>query len=325
MKAYVAYKLPNSKETISQFGVASAYTELAEALESDNFIFNSFDNQTNYQLSNLKNCKLSEIEIYFNTDNNVISNQKDYLTNCSELINFLTQNPIDKVILSRIKKIKNTFNPIELFTALNTLYKNTFNYIISIEGVGTWIGSTPEILLTTHKGNFKTVSIAGTKHSESDNWGNKELEEQQIVTDYIANTLMHNSVKFNQSATQTIKAGSVYHLKTTFEGHIQANEFPNLIKALHPTPATCGLPKTNAQQHIKKTERHQRKFYTGFLGPTSKESTNLFVNLRCLEVQKEYSYLYLGGGITSQSLAIDEWHETENKANTLLKAISSLS
>jgi len=324
MKGYVAYKLPDTDEVTIQAGVTSSYIDLNEIIQTDSFLFNAFNSQTNYQLTNLKGCQLNDIKIYHNTDDNYIIPQNEYITICSELIDFLNHNELDKVILSRLKKIDTNFFPIELFKILNKNYTNTFNYLISIEGIGTWIGSTPELLLARNEDHFKTVSIAGTKESKDIKWGVKELEEQQIVTDYISKTLQNNSISFIKSDTKTIKAGHVYHLQTKFEGEIN-NNFSNLIKALHPTPATCGLPKLEAKSHIESIEQHNRKFYTGFLGPTSKTNSNLFVNLRCLEIQKQHSFLYLGGGITAQSIAENEWNETENKANTLLEAISLLS
>ncbi len=323
MKSYIAYRLPNSNNVTIQKGIASNYTNLGKVIDQNSFLFNAFNDKINYQITTLEDCQLNDFEIYNNTDANYCINQTEYLTVCNELIDYLNTKDLKKVILSRLKKIDSKFNAIELFEALNTYYKNTFNYIISIEGMGCWIGSTPEMLLTKKGTNFKTVSIAGTKHSKQTEWGKKEIEEQQIVTDYISKTLATKSINFSQSKSQTIKAGHVFHLRTEFEGKIK-NNLSNLINALHPTPATCGLPKLKAKAHIESIEKHNRKFYTGFLGPTSKENTNLFVNLRCLEVQNSQCYLYLGGGITAQSIAMDEWSETENKANTLLRVISTL-
>lgn len=76
-----------------------------------------------------------------------------------------------------------------------------------------------------------------------------------------------------------------------------------------------------AQQFIKGTERYDRKYYTGFLGPCNMDSkTNLFVNLRCAEVFSDSVNLYIGGGITKDSKPEKEWEETELKSKTLLFA-----
>ena len=47
------------------------------------------------------------------------------------------------------------------------------------------------------------------------------------------------------------------------------------------------------------------------------DTTNLFVNLRCTELFANAVNLYVGGGITKDSIPEAEWEETELKAKTL--------
>ena len=46
--------------------------------------------------------------------------------------------------------------------------------------------------------------------------------------------------------------------------------------------------------------------------------TNLYVNLRCMQINQDHISLYIGGGITAASMAEKEWEETQRKAQTLL-------
>jgi isochorismate synthase len=55
---------------------------------------------------------------------------------------------------------------------------------------GTWIGATPEVLLSIENEEVKTISLAGTKKSNDESaWNAKEKEEQAIVTQFIEQTL----------------------------------------------------------------------------------------------------------------------------------------
>ncbi len=91
---------------------------------------------------------------------------------------------------------------------------------------------------------------------------------------------------------------------------------------MHPTPAVCGIPLDSAKQFIKQTEGYDRKYYTGFLGPCNVNGkTNLFVNLRCAELFANNINLYIGGGITKDSIPEKEWEETELKSKTLLSVL----
>jgi isochorismate synthase len=93
---------------------------------------------------------------------------------------------------------------------------------------------------------------------------------------------------------------------------------------LHPTPAVCGLPKENAKQFILENEGYERKFYSGFLGELNLNTilnkvvdSDLFVNLRCMEIERHKVHLYIGCGITKDSNPEKEYIETANKAMTM--------
>ena len=130
------------------------------------------------------------------------------------------------------------------------------------------------------------------------------------------------------------------HFQTDVNARLKQNiSLSALIKNLHPTPATCGLPKDNAKSFILENENYNRKYYTGFLGELNfkqkstrnknrrnvennayaliKNETNLYVNLRCMQIKNNKATLYVGGGITKDSNPELEWQETVNKTNTM--------
>lgn len=248
--------------------------------------------------------------------------KSEYLKICEKLISDLKKSKLDKVVLSKLKIIPFKDSPEKVFEKLNQKYTSTFNYLISIEGVGCWMGATPELLFNLNNNQFNSVSLAGTKTDISQQWGNKELEEQQIVTDFIHQQLKESCTDIAVDGPNTMNAGTFYHLQTKFTAQTKFENWQNLINNLHPTPATCGLPQQLAKDHIVSIEPHNREFYTGFLGPVNSSKMSLFVNLRCMQILNENAILYLGGGITAQSNSNDEWDETEKKSETLLKVIS---
>ena len=64
------------------------------------------------------------------------------------------------------------------------------------------------------------------------------------------------------------------------------------------------------------------KFYAGYLGLWNPDeaSCNLFVNLRCLEVEEYKINIYVGCGITGESNPEKEFLETEHKSQ-IMKSI----
>ena len=92
----------------------------------------------------------------------------------------------------------------------------------------------------------------------------------------------------------------------------------DLLQELHPTPAVCGLPKEEAFRFIPDNEGYDRSYYSGFTGWLDTEGhTDIYVNLRCMEIKPGEAILYAGGGILASSEVESEWMETGDKMNTM--------
>jgi len=154
-------------------------------------------------------------------------------------------------------------------------------------------------------------------------WGTKEKEEQQFVVDSILEEFNQITKNITIGDTVTQKAGDLLHLKTPISGELNsAKGLNSLIDLLHPTPAVCGLPKQKAKEFILKNEDYDRKYYTGFLGEVKpKGNSQLFVNLRCMELNENQVSIYIGGGITAHSKPLKEWEETISKSEVMKRIL----
>lgn len=246
---------------------------------------------------------------------------------------FIASGKARKVIAARVLTMPRPegFNEVKLFTALCSAYAHAFVSLVYTPQYGMWVGASPEVLLTGANNRFTTYSLAGTKANTAANlktgWGDKEKEEQAIVSRYIGQSVARVTkqppvVKGPVTAT----AGNLLHLLTTFTyNNVPADKWPQLVKALHPTPAVAGLPQRAAIQFITSAEPNPRSFYSGYLGPVNLDGRiNLFVNLRCMQVFKNKLAIYVGCGITADSEPAKEWNETGIKSQTLLNVIAGI-
>lgn len=261
----------------------------------------------------------------------------------------IKENKLKKVVLSRKRTFSKTIeNPIAVFKKLLHTYTNAFVYIWYHPKVGLWLGATPETLLSVENKRVHTMSLAGTqpyKEASDVTWGNKEIEEQQLVTDTIVSRLQPLVEEIVVGDVVNHRAGNLLHLKTAISAKLDTSQvtLQSIIKALHPTPAVCGLPVEEAKAFILKNEGYDRSFYTGFLGELNikrettrsrtrrnvenlayrsiKKKTHLFVNLRCMEQTANGVHVYIGGGITGASIPEAEWEETVHKLGTMGKVL----
>ena len=258
-------------------------------------------------------------------------NQAEYTQMAEPLIRMIRDGEFEKVVLSRA--IGAALPPHrslgEILLKLKARVSNAFVCLVNLPGVGTWMGATPELLLTKRNGHFLTVSLAGTLPRNGDNdvpWTAKELREQEIVTEFIEAQLKTVGIEnFTKSGPFTSFAGNVAHLKTEIEfsaAKAQA-ELGRFINALHPTSAVCGSSREKAREFILDQEKHNREYYCGFLGEWNMSGrVNLYVNIRCMKLIGDKACLFVGGGITTDSIVEKEWEETQHKAQTLLGVLN---
>lgn len=288
---------------------------------------------TNKNISNKKN-QLP----FFKTE--LASRPKDdknkYLETVEKAIEAIQKGVMEKIVPGRGKEIhlEQSFSLVESFNRLCGKYPNAFVSLVSTRESGTWLGASPELLVSVDKDNkFKTAAVAGTQALTPDAdlrqiaWTQKEIEEQALVSRYIINCFKKIRLReFQEHGPKTWKAGNLLHLKTDFEVDMNATNFPLLgsvmLQLLHPTSAVCGMPREESLAFLQQHESFDRAYYSGYLGPVNiQNETQIFVNLRCLQWLGEKAILYAGAGVTGDSIPEKEWEETEMKLNTLLNVI----
>jgi isochorismate synthase len=52
-----------------------------------------------------------------------------------------------------------------------------------------------------------------------------------------------------------------------------------------------------------------------------KTASELFVNLRCMQLKNKQALVYVGGGVTKDSNPELEWEETVNKTQTMMSVL----
>ena len=335
----VIYKKPNEATIIGLFQKNDTLFEVDDFTEKG-FVFTSFDGNKTVLIPENQSEIISVI--WEKNKSEIVGKEAD-LINESDKNNFenlvskgivaIANNEFKKVVLSRKETVNLVdFDLVDAFEKLTQLYSSTFVYCFFHPKVGIWLGATPEQLLKVKRNRFETIALAGTQKNEDSNeviWQTKEKEEQQFVTDYIVAKLEKVASKVSISKPYSIKAGSIWHIKTDISGVLNSDlNLREVTQLLHPTPAVCGLPKEKAKAFILENENYDRTFYTGYLGELNssfaldKVSSDLFVNLRCMEICGSQANLFMGCGITKDSIPEKEWEESINKSASMKRILN---
>lgn len=319
---FVRYRFPK-QEIVTKTGIF----QVKQAHEiKTGFVFTDFRREHIYQLEEQHSDEA--LAFHFFDEKPVVFTPREYYLQAHELLNGINVFQMGKAVFSRIKQV--TFDEtkaLDFFDALCEKYPQASVYLVSSRLFGTWVGASPEILLETHQEHLFTMSLAGTKRTDDADfeWRNKEKTEQALVTDFIVETLEKNKLcDIETTDPYDFEAGPVTHIRTDISARLTEKSAWEIAFQLHPTPAVSGLPRDRALELIETVEIHNRSLYSGMFGWISPEHVKLYVNLRCAQIQKPFTYLYLGGGFTADSIPEEEWIETENKSKTLMNVMEQL-
>lgn len=349
--SFALYRLPWTDEPIlvlQKSGEVETFESLSELNGKRGFVLTSFghsrpgvlirpDNvardweQIGEVLAELPELEASEPEegeksVYVDG----ISNQQRYAEAFHRFIEPLQQGRFKKLVLSRCEEHE-LADGFSLLTAFVNACNNYPRMMISLTHTpvtGTWLGCTPEIILSGQENQWHTVSLAGTMPMNGETmpeyWSVKNKEEQAFVSEYIRKTIKKFGTKLTENGPYTARAGQLVHLKTDFHFCLKNTErLGDILNELHPTPAVCGLPKQETYDFILSNEGYDRGYYAGVIGWIDpQEHTTLYINLRCMHVNGRTAQLYAGGGILASSTLETEWDETLHKMDTMKRIIT---
>ena len=117
---------------------------------------------------------------------------EEYESQVAAMVAALKQGQVRKMVLSRtITLQERAYEKAAVwYTALADRYPEAFVFLVFVPGKTCWLGATPEIFLRQSAAGTETMALAGTRRvGTSGAWGQKEIEEQAIVTEYMAELL----------------------------------------------------------------------------------------------------------------------------------------
>lgn len=353
-RPFVLFSKP-ARPSIKAYIQTNKETFTIKDYSESGFVFAPFDSKKNsyyipFDTSTIIEIEQQDFEVSLQPSAlHPIESNGNHLNLVSKAIDEINASELEKVVLSREFKFNLEYSkPLEIFKTLTHNYPTAFTYCWFHPKTGLWMGASPENLLKLEGRSVSTMALAGTqifKSSEKIDWDSKNLEEHAFVTDYLLQVLSDYLEPIKTSGPNTLKAGELLHLQTLVTGRLKSSNqsLKPLLQAIHPTPAVCGTPRTKALEFIKSNESYDREFYAGFFGElniptdvkfrnskrnienrayqTARKSTQLAVNLRCMQLKDRLAILYSGGGITKKSDPFTECLETENKIQTIIKAL----
>lgn len=250
----------------------------------------------------------------------------------------ISEGVFKKIVIARQVDVESD-RPISVSRAMFYLrrqFPECFNFMIKVDGGPSFIGATPERLVSLKRNMMQTEGLAGSisrgeSASEDMALGHslmeskKDRSEHDFVVKDIRNNLKRNKMQVRHPRQPGIKKlSNVQHLYTPITAEIIDDiTLHELAGMLHPTPAVGGFPKQAAVPYITEIEEIDRGWYAGPVGWYSLNGSGEFaVAIRSAWVEGIHARLFAGCGIVKNSDPETEWAETEMKLTPIIGALN---
>lgn len=239
---------------------------------------------------------------------------------------------LTKVVLAR-RSLLSTEVAIDPIGVLRRLAEREQGCIrFGFESGGTFfLGASPERLVWLQGRRIVTEALAGSLARTGNEHererllqSEKDRREHALVLEAIQCALEPFCDTLEYSETPTVRSlRRLHHLCTPVSGRLRSPvHVLELVEALHPTPAVCGLPRQAALQWLTNNEPWERGWYAAPVGWfDGKGDGDFVVAIRSAVIHARRAWLYAGAGIVEGSDPVREYAETGLKQTSVLDAL----
>ncbi|MGD8708087.1 MAG: anthranilate synthase component I family protein [Nitrosopumilaceae archaeon] len=262
----------------------------------------------------------------------------------SDIVNkakkYIHDGDIFQAVLSRKFAFDAKGDSLTLYKTLRKLNPSPYMYHLK-QNKKTVIGASPEMLVRITDDKVETFPIAGTRKITDNEEENKQLaeellhDEKEIAEHTMLVDLGRNDIgkvcKYGtvhpESLMKIKRFSHVQHIVTHVMGNLaQEKDMFDAFQAVFPAGTVSGAPKVRAMEIIDELEVEARGPYAGAVGYFSYNGCCDFaIAIRSIFIDGDKGFVQSGAGIVSDSVAENEFKETEHKAGAMLQALKEAS
>ncbi len=250
----------------------------------------------------------------------------------AEILDAIEADALSKCVLtrSRVFTFEQRPDPFAITEQLAKRQTEMFHFTFQFAAGNAVLGATPELLFRRRGGEIESEALAGTRPRGADaaedarlatelSESKKDRREHAFVADHIRTSLdalIDGELVVDGPSIRVLP--HLLHLHTRIRGQLRREVGDSqVLRALHPTPAVCGVPVDEARKTIRRLEPFERWMFSGPVGLLSPDDSTVAVGIRSARIQGNHVRIYAGAGIVQGSDPGMEWQETAGKMRAL--------
>ena len=250
---------------------------------------------------------------------------------------YITAGDIIQVVGSQCFATPVSASPLDIYRAARTINPSPYMFLLELDGFSL-VGASPEIHVRCEERQVEIRPIAGTRRRGQTGEEDQKLEaelladpkeraEHVMLVDLARNDL-GRVCDFGSVQVKDLmvieRYSHVMHIVSHVSGRLAAGRTPyDLMRATFPAGTLTGAPKIRAMQIIAELEGTQRGPYGGCVGYFSfNQNLDCCITIRTAVLKDGKAYVQAGGGWANDSTPENEFQETVNKSQAMLKAVA---
>lgn len=254
-----------------------------------------------------------------------------FLRVVTDAIEAIARGELEKIVVARQARLYGQTSLTRVLSRL-ALEPETVRFAMRL-GPKAFVGATPELLVRSDGVDVVSEAVAGTVPRRGDEArevrelvsSDKEAREHAYVEAAIREALARAGAEVDPASRSTVRTlRHVHHRVTPIAARASGAHILDLVGALHPTPAVCGVSRERAQRWLAEHERVERGWFAAPFGWLDAEGRGAFVvALRSALLDESGADLFAGAGIVRGSKAERELAETEAKLRAMRSALDA--
>lgn len=262
--------------------------------------------------------------------------QEEFCSAVRRVKEYIVAGDVIQTVLSRRFQGPLRTSPLSVYRALRLINPSPYTFFLKC-GDKVLVGASPEAMVRLTGTRAETRPIAGTRPRGATEQEDrrladelladeKERAEHVMLVDLARNDLGRVARSGSVQVTDFMsieRYSHVMHIVSHVQAELQSGRDAfDLICATFPAGTLSGAPKIRAMEIIRELEPAARGPYGGAVGYIGYDgNTDLAITIRTLAADGDQITVQAGAGIVHDSVPENEWDETANKAQGMIRAI----
>ena len=249
---------------------------------------------------------------------------------------YIYEGDIFQVVLSQRWSVECHAHPFTLYRKLRQINPSAYLFYFNL-GDYQVAGSSPEMLVGVRGNTVTTCPIAGTRKRgqntaedealAKDLLGDPKEQAEHVMLVDLGRNDMGRVAKIGTVTVPTMMEvrnySHVMHLVSLVEGKKRDDiDSFDVLSTFLPAGTLSGAPKIRAMEIIEELEPCMRGMYGGAIGYFGFDGDmDMCIAIRTMLIHEGMVYMQAGAGIVADSVAENEYEETQNKVRALMQVL----